>query len=197
MALGLADPGAVLTRIRRDLDRAAVRTRNGLKHLAGVGFPEVGCSPHDEVWQRDKVRLLRYRSDHRTVSTPVLLVMSLVTKAYIFDLRPGNSFVDALLAKGLDVYVLDWGVPDAVESHNTFETYCDEYLPLAARAVMATSGTEELTVYGYCFGAVLSLLFLAGHPELPVRSFAIMATPVDFSYLGATPFLFREGRIDP
>ena len=84
------------------------------------------------------------------------------------------------------MYALDWGVPDAVESHNSFETYCDEYLPLAAQAVMSTSGASELTVYGYCFGAVLSLLFVAGHPELPVRSFGIMATPVDFAQMGAT-----------
>jgi polyhydroxyalkanoate synthase len=197
VAVGLADPTAVLGRIRRDLDRAVLRTRNGLRHLAGVGRPEVGCTPNEVVWQRDKVRLLRYHSDNRTLSPPILLVMSLVTKAYVFDLRPGSSFVESLLQRGFDVYVLDWGVPDAVEAHNSFETYCDEYLPLAARAVMSTSGTSQLTVYGYCFGAVLSLLFLAGHPEIPVRCFGIMATPVDFSHLGATPHLLREGRIDP
>ena len=197
MPPSFADPTAVLGRIRRDLDRAALRTRNGLRHLAGVGRPEVGCTPRDVVWTRDKVQLLRYHSDQRTISPPVLLVMSLVTKAYIFDLRPKNSFVEALLARGFDVYALDWGVPDAVESHNSFETYCDEYLPLAAQAVMATSETSELTVYGYCFGAVLSLLFVAGHPEIPVRSFGIMATPVDFAQLGATPHLLREGRLDP
>jgi hypothetical protein len=127
----------------------------------------------------------------------VLLVMSLVTKAYVFDLRPGSSFVESLLQRGFDVYSIDWGVPDAVESQNSFETYCDEYLPLAARAVLSTSGASELTVYGYCFGAVLSLLFMAGHQELPVRAFGIMATPVDFSQMGATSYLLREGRIDP
>jgi polyhydroxyalkanoate synthase len=192
----LTDPGTVVARVRRDLDRAARRTRNGLKFLAGVDVPPVGCSPHEVVWGRDKVRLLRYCSDRRTVSPPVLLVMSLVTKPYIFDLRPGNSFVEALLDRGLDVYVVDWGVPDAVEAQNTFETYCDEYLPRAADAVMTTSGTDELIVYGYCFGAVLSLLFLAGHRDLRVRALGIMATPVDFSYLGATPFFFRDGRFE-
>jgi polyhydroxyalkanoate synthase len=197
MPAGLAHPGALLTRLRRDVDRAARRTRNGLRYIAGVETPAVGCSPHEVVWQRDKVLLLRYRSSRRAVSPPVLLVMSLVTKPYIFDLRPGNSFVEALLARGLDVYVIDWGVPDAVESHNTFETYCDEYLPMGAAAVMATSGTDEVIVYGYCFGAVLSLLFLAGHPDVPVWALGMMATPIDFSYLGATPFVLGEGGIDP
>jgi polyhydroxyalkanoate synthase len=122
--------------------------------------------------------------------------MSLVTKAYVFDLRPGSSFVESLLARGFDVYSLDWGIPDAVESANSFETYCDEYLPRAAAAVLETSGMPELTVYGYCFGGVLSLIFVGGHPEIPVRSLGIMATPIDFSVLGAVPTLLAEGGLD-
>ena len=47
MAAAFADSTTVLSRIRRDLDRAALRTRNGLRHLAGVGRPEVGCTPRD------------------------------------------------------------------------------------------------------------------------------------------------------
>jgi len=126
----------------------------------------------------------------------VLLVMSLVTKPYVFDLRPGNSFVEALVQRGFDVYGLDWGTPDAVEAQNTFETYCDEYLPLASEAVLDSSGADELTVYGYCFGGVLSLLFVAGHPELPIRNLAVMATPMDFARLGSFNQVLREGRIE-
>jgi polyhydroxyalkanoate synthase len=88
-----------------------LRTRNGLKHVAGVRVPEVGCSPKDVVWSRDKARLYRYHSDRRTLSPPLLLVMSLVSKPYVLDLRPGNSFIEALVAAGFDVYALDWGVP--------------------------------------------------------------------------------------
>ncbi len=191
----LVSPASVLTRIRRDLERAALKTRNGLKHVAGVGLPEVGVSPKDVVWSRDKARLYRYHSDRRTLSPPLLLVMSLVTKPYIFDLRPQNSFVEALLAAGFDVYAIDWGVPDTADSENSFETYCDEYLPHASMAAMRESGADEITVYGYCFGAVLSLLFVAGHPELPIRSLGIMATPVDFSVMGGTSNLLGSGRI--
>jgi polyhydroxyalkanoate synthase len=123
--------------------------------------------------------------------------MSLVSKGYILDLRPGNSFIEALLAQGLDVYALDWGVPDTADSENSFETYCDEYLPLASREVLRDSGAEELIVYGYCFGAVLSLLFVGGHPEIPVRALGIMATPIDFSLLSSSNAMFAQGRISP
>ena len=190
-------PASVLDRIRRDLDRNALRLRNGLKHLAGVGRPDVAMTPKETVWSRDKVQLHHYLSDNPKASPPVLLVMSLVSKGYILDLRPGNSFIEALMAHGLDVYALDWGIPDAADAENSFETYCDEYLPRAAEEVLAHAGADELIVYGYCFGAVLSLLFLGGHPEIPLRAFGIMATPVDFSLLGATNKMFAEGRIDP
>jgi polyhydroxyalkanoate synthase len=193
----LTDPIGLVSRMRRDLDRAALRTRHGLKHLAGLDRPPVGTTPKTLVWQRDKVHLYRYDSDERRLSPPILLVMSLVTKPYVFDLRPGNSFVEVLLGRGFDVYVLDWGVPDAVDSQNTFETYCDEYLPRASAAVLSSSGASDLSVYGYCLGAVLALMFVAGHPEIPVRSIATMAAPIDPRHMGSLCRLLRKGNIEP
>jgi polyhydroxyalkanoate synthase len=186
----------VLGRIRRDAQRAALRARNGLRHLSGVGHVGVGLSPREEVWSRDKVRLFRYASDRRSLRPPVLLVMSLVTKPYVFDLRPGSSLVERMVERGFDVFLLDWGIPDVVESANTLETYCDEYLPLAARAVMATAGSPDLTVFGYCLGGVLSLLFVAGHSELPVRNLAVQATPIDFRDFSPAVSLLQQGRLD-
>ena len=108
---------------------------------------------------------------------PLLLVHSLVSKSYIFDLVEGNSVVEALTARGFDVYLTDWGVPDELEANNTLETYADYYLPRMVRAACRASGSEDLNLLGYCFGGVLSLLYAAGHPHDPVRSFAFVATP--------------------
>ena len=122
----------VLGRVRRDVERSALRARNGLRHLSGVGHVGVGLSERELVWARDKVRLFRYSSDSRSLRPPILLVMSLITKPYVFDLRPGSSLVEQLIGRGFDVFIVDWGVPDVVESANSLETYCDEYLPRAA-----------------------------------------------------------------
>jgi polyhydroxyalkanoate synthase len=135
-----------LARFRREIDRTAVRARNGVKHLSGFSAAAVGQSPKDLVWTRDKVSLHRYTgSPGFQRRRPLLLVMSLVTRPYVFDLRPGNSLVARLVDDGHDVYLLDWGIPDAVEAENTIETYCDEYLPHAARAVLEVSGADGLT----------------------------------------------------
>jgi polyhydroxyalkanoate synthase subunit PhaC len=195
--VSVLSPTDLAGRLRRDVERSILRTRHGIKHLAGIDRAPVGQTPRDLVWQRDKVTLSRYRSDQRRYRPPVRLVMSLVTRSYIFDLRPGSSFVEVLLAQGLDVYLLDWGVPDEVDAHNGLETYTDEYLPRAAAAACAESDSEDLTVFGYCYGGVLSLLYVAGHPGPPVRNLAVMATPIDFTRMGPMVTMVQEGRLGP
>jgi len=189
------DPGELAARLLRETARAAGRFRNGLRYLADER-PPVGTTPRDVVWQRDKVTLFRYQSDRRTHRPPLLLVMSLVSKSYIFDLRPGASFVEVLLDHGLDVFMLDWGIPDALEAGNSFETYCDEYLPHAVRVTVAASGADDVHVLGYCLGGVLTLLHAAGHPEDPVRSMVVVATPTDFHEIGPMASMAARGRLD-
>ena len=186
----------LVERVRRDAGRVGIRARNALRHLSEVDRPQPSASPRQLVWQRDKVTLWRYDSGSRHQATPILLVMSLVTRPYVFDLRPGASLVARLLADGFDVYLLDWGVPDAVEAANTLETYCDEYLPLATAAVATESAASGVTIVGYCLGAVLSLLAVAGNDALPVSKLVLLAPPVDFSTFGAFPSMFGTGRID-
>lgn len=192
----LLNPVDLATRIKRDVDRNLARTRNGIKHLAGYDKVKVGQTPREEIWARDKAKLYRYRSNQRKHRTPVLLVMSLVSKAYIFDLRPGSSFVEVLLGKGLDVFVLDWGVPDRLDADNTFETYCDNYLTGAVRATCDEAGSDGVTLLGYCLGGVLALLHTAGNPESPVKTLVCMATPVDYSKMGPGTLLTSDGRLD-
>lgn len=188
---------ALLDRVQRDLERAGRRARNGIRHLSEVGRPLPWSTPREPVWRRDKVQLWRFSSARRTSGPPVLLVMSLVTRPYVFDLRPGSSFVERLLEHGHDVFLLDWGVPDAVESGNTLETYCDDYLPRAATEVCRAAGADGVTVVGYCLGGVLSLLYAAGHADAPLRNLVVLATPIDFSTFGALGALFGSGRIEP
>jgi polyhydroxyalkanoate synthase len=122
--------------------------------------------------------------------------MSLVSKAYIFDLRPGSSFVEVLLAHGLDVFMLDWGVPDERDADNTLETYCDVYLPEAVAATCDASSRNDLTMLGYCFGGTLAMLYLAGHPDAPVRNLAVVATPIDFTQLGPMSTTLADGMLE-
>jgi polyhydroxyalkanoate synthase len=161
--------------------RNLFRARNGVKYVAGVGQPQTGLTPKDEVWSRGKAVMWRYRSERRTRRRPVLIVFSILGRSYVLDLRPEASFVRWLLDAGLDVFMIDFGVPDEVDAGNTLETYVDGYLPAAVRAVLAQSGADGIDLLGYCFGGVLAALLTAGHRRLPVESLALMATPMDWS----------------
>jgi len=183
---------ALLDRVQRDVQRAALRGRNGLRYAAGTSRPKVGRTPKDVVWQRHKAQLWRYRNDDVRYRPPVVIVHSLVSRSYVLDLYPGNSAIAFLLGQGLDVYLLDWGVADEAEAANTLETYTDRYLPDALAAVGG-----DVTLLGYCFGGVLSLLAASRRPELPIRNLVLMATPVDFSGMEAITALVRDGRLEP
>jgi polyhydroxyalkanoate synthase len=178
------------------LERQVLRARNGLAYLAGANRPVMAQTPRDLVWKRDKARLWRYRSAERRLRPPVLIVHSLVSKSYILDLLPNTSMVRYLLGEGFDIFLLDWEPPDSADAENTLETYVDGYIPEAIGALLEEAGAEEVTLIGYCFGGVLTLLLAAAHPELPVRNLMVMATPCDYREVGFMSDMFREHRLD-
>jgi polyhydroxyalkanoate synthase subunit PhaC len=190
------DPSQLLARVNRDVERSLLRARNGIRYVAGANRPQLGVTPKDVIWERDKAQLWHYRSDSVTVEQPVVIVTSLVSRSYILDLLPGSSAVEFLRDAGLDVFMIDWGIPDELDAANTFETYVDEYIPRAIEAVLAQRGSSEVTIVGYCLGGVLGFLYAAGHPA-PVRNLVMLATPVDFSEMGPMVAAVKEGRLEP
>ena len=179
------------------VERQVRRVRNGVAYLAGSAYPAVAQTPRDLVFTRDKARLWRYRSDRQTVRPPLLIVHSLVSKSTILDLLPGSSMIGFFLHEGFDVFLLDWVPADAADAQNTLETYVDGYVPDAVRAAADEAGADELTVIGYCFGAVLALLLAAGHPELPIRNLVALTCPCDYREMGFMSRMFMPGRLDP
>ena len=177
-------------------ERQYLRARNGLAYVAGSNQPLMAQSPRDLVWKRDKARLWRYRSDQRRYRPPVLIVHSLVSKSYVLDLLPNTSMMRYLVDEGFDMFLLDWEPADPADAENTLETYVDGYTCEAVGAVLEESGADEVTLIGYCFGGVLTLLLAAAHPEVPVRNMMVMATPCDYREMGFMSNMFREHRLD-
>ena len=179
------------------IERQVLRARNGLAYLAGLNRPPIARAPKDVVWRRDKAQLWRYQGEGVRYRPPVLIVHSLVSKSYVLDLLPNNSMIRYLVGEGFDVFLLDWGVADAAEAANTLEDYVDDYIPEAIEAACRESGADEVTVIGYCFGGVLTLLLAAGHSELPIRNLVTLATPADYTKMGFMSRMFSSGRLDP
>lgn len=192
----LRAPGELLDRVRRDVERNALRARNGIKLAAGADRPRLGQSPRDLVWRSGRCELYRYRSDRVSLAPPLLIVFSLVSRSYVLDLRPGNSFIEHLQSAGFDVFLVDWAPADERHADDTLEDYADTLLSEAVRRTCAAAGSDTVNLFGYCFGGVLALLYAALHPDAPLRSLSAMATPVDFESWGLVSEIAREGRLD-
>src|SRR4051812_30759937 len=139
-------PQTVLDRVRRDVERNALRARNGIKLAAGIDRPGVGLTPKVVVWQRGRCQLWHYRNDDVRYSPPLLVVFSLISRSFILDLTPGNSFVEQLLGAGFDVSLLDGGEPDERDAQNRLEDYVDDYTPAGIDRVLELSGADEVTM---------------------------------------------------
>lgn len=149
--------------------------------------PPVGLTPKDVVWAKNKARLYRYRSPQgppRKYSVPILFVYALINKPYILDLTPGNSLVERLVDDGYDVYLLDWGVPGEEDGGMRFEDYVLDYIPRAVRKVLGTSGADRFTLFGYCMGGTMAVMYAATHPGLPLHNLVCLTTPIDFEPAG-------------
>jgi polyhydroxyalkanoate synthase len=115
---------------------------------------------------------------------PVLLVMSLVSKAYILDLTPGQSLVEFLLKQGFDVFMIDWGTPRPDDAKNRLEDYVLDFIPDCVERVREVTGERDITMVGYCMGGLLALLYASLHTEGPLKSLACFTTPVNFEGMG-------------
>ena len=146
--------------------------------------PRTGQTPRREIYRKNKARLYRYDGARRH-RTPLLFVPNLgISRPWVFDLLPGSSFVEYMTDEGFDFYLLDWGVFGPEDDAMTLEECVTGTLPRMWQKVLETSAAKELSVLGYCMGAVLAASLAASHPELPLKNFIDMAGPIDFSKAG-------------
>lgn len=144
----------------------------------------IGQTPRDLVWSLNKAKLYRYKpamdcaTSHRL---PFLLVFAIMNRPSILDLRPGHSFIEFMLGRGYDVYLLDWGVPGYEDRHLKLDDYALEYLPRAIRKLKTITGTEEFSMLGWCIGAILTTIYAALRPEDGLRNLLLLTAPLDFS----------------
>jgi polyhydroxyalkanoate synthase len=126
------------------------------------------------LWQQGSARLLDYGGAGQTV----LIVPSLVNRAYILDLSPRASLARALASAGQRVLLLDWGWPGAEERAFDLGAYVRHRLE-PALAEAARIGGGRVSVVGYCMGGTLAVA-LAARNGARIAKLALLAAPWDF-----------------
>jgi polyhydroxyalkanoate synthase len=75
---------------------------------------KIAQTPKTLIWTLNKAKLYRYVPvvpDEKRHKIPLLLVFAIMNRPHVLDLRPGHSFVQYMIGRGYDVYLLDWGAP--------------------------------------------------------------------------------------
>lgn len=112
----------------------------------------------------------------------------MINRCEIFDLAPGKSVVEGMLALGYDVYMVDYGNPDADQSHLGLSFYGktvhDKYLDI----INERHPNQVVEVMAYCMGGTLFMPYLARRIEeaalegrqVNIRQVVLMTTPILF-----------------
>jgi polyhydroxyalkanoate synthase len=129
------------------------------------------------VWRAGQSSLHDFGAPKGTTdSAPtILLIPSLINKAYILDLMPEQSLVHFLRTQGYRVFLLDWGSP-VEEAAFDFQAYLTQRLLPAALHIQSNL-TGPLLTLGYCMGGIFALALAA---QIPLEGLILLATPWDF-----------------
>ncbi len=146
---------------------------------------------------RGKAKMYYYPpKDGGRLKTPLVLFPYLgISRPYIFDLRPGESFAEFLGENGVPFYLVDWGVFGPEDRDMGMDDVIGDMIPSLMRQATAHSGAEAITAFGYCMGVPMTASAIASRDDLPVKNYLTMVGPIDFS-IGEFPRMTDEEKFD-
>jgi polyhydroxyalkanoate synthase len=135
--------------------------------------------PLETVWQEGSVSLCSLHSTIPRDDRPVLLLVpSMVNRAYILDLVAERSLLRWLEGQGIVTLLLDWGDPVTDAALVDVENVILKRLMPAARYAAEQSG-RPIHVLGYCMGGTMLAGAAQGLRE-DIKSMVFLAAPWDF-----------------
>ncbi len=136
------------------------------------------------VVERDEVaELIQYAPATGSVrERPVLVVPPPIGRFYFLDLRPGRSFIEYSLGRGLQTFVLSWRNPGQDQRDWDLDTYAARVLR-AIDAIRDITGSADVNTIGFCAGGIITtgvLNHLAAAGDARIRSASFAVTMLDF-----------------
>jgi polyhydroxyalkanoate synthase subunit PhaC len=141
----------------------------------------VNRTPSEVIEMKGRFHLHHYKSKvARKQKTPILIVYALINRYYILDLLPDHSVISNLLNQGFDIFATDWETPHSYDKDLTLDNYAVEYVGNAVEKIKEITGSEKVSLFGYCWGGIFTLIYAATHPE-NVKTLILHATPVEIT----------------
>lgn len=140
------------------------------------------------LWSRGSTRVL----DYGGAGLPLLIVPSMINRAFVMDLTYGQSRMRWLARNGFRPFLFDWGDPGPREAHYRIADYLEHRLRPAFAAVRRAVDGRSVHLAGYCMGGPIALALAATAPE-GVGRMVTLGTPWDFRHFPEHE-AFRENR---
>jgi polyhydroxyalkanoate synthase len=177
-----------------------VRHNGGMPSQTARGALQVGrdlaITPGSVVFRNDQCEVIRYQPTTDNVrKRPVVLITPQINKYYFLDLRPGRSFVEYEVSRGIQVFMVSWRNPHPEHAAWGFDEYASTILEVidAARSL---TGSEDVDLFGFCAGGitmtgVLNELTAQNDDRVASASFAV--TLLDFEIPALIGMLAQPG----
>jgi len=130
----------------------------------------------DEIELADGSRKNIRRKQH---AVPLVLVPPLGVTTETFDLLPQRSLVRYMVAAGFKVYLVDWGKPRKEHGRLGLPDYSYGMMGTAIEKIRRHSGSEDLSLMGWCLGGLLCLLHQGQVQDKHIRNIVTVASPID------------------
>jgi polyhydroxyalkanoate synthase len=166
--------------VRQEMAAFAHGLQQGLGVLRRAGKVTVGATPRTCIFEIEGVRLYRYgTSDEPCDRVPLLIVYALVNRPEMADLQAGRSLIAALMERGFDVHLIDWGYPGGADRLLGLDDYVNRYIDACVDHLRTRLSRAALPVLGICQGGTLSTCYAALNPH-KVERLVTTVTPIDF-----------------
>jgi polyhydroxyalkanoate synthase len=128
--------------------------------------------------------VIQYQPATQTVRRrPVLVVPPPIGRFYFLDLRPGRSFVEYAVSRGLQVFMLSWRNPGPEQAGWDLDDYAQRVVS-AIEVAREVTGRPDVDIIGFCAGGIITttvLNHLAATGDDRVASASYAVTLHDFS----------------
>ena len=186
--------------IKRTLETGGGNLARGLRNWAGDlrhngGMPsmadpqalqvgrDLALTPGAVVERDEVAELIQYTPATGSVrERPVLIIPPPIGRFYFLDLRPGRSFTEYCVARGLQTFLLSWRNPGKDQRDWDLDTYAARVLR-AIDAIGDITGSGDVNTVGFCAGGIITagvLNHLAATRDARIRSASFAVTLLDF-----------------
>lgn len=166
-------------RWERRLRRVGMAAQNALEVVRAGRLTAPFRTPY-EIAHRDEVHTLRhYETPARPASAPLLLVPPLMVASEVYDMSPDVSAVAALVASGIDVWLVDFGAPEREEGgmKRTLDDHARAISGSIDRVRDATG--KDVHLAGYSQGGMFAYQVAAYRRTDGIASLITFGSPVD------------------